>query len=160
VSLMTINFNVQRVLRKQLCLAVAVVMLSALSTSFADAQGSALIVRNDRGGVVGDRVDEIDRLKASGQRVEIRGTICLSSCTMYLGAGDVCVNPDTRFGFHGPSYYGKPLAPDYFQYWSEVISDYYPKPVRDWFMQKARHRLNGYYTVKGAELIRLGVRSC
>ena len=157
---MKIAFAAQRQLRNTLSLAIAVLVLWASSTSFAVAQGAAFIVRNDRGGIVGVRADEIRRLKASGQRVEIQGNICLSSCTMYLGAGDVCINPDTRFGFHGPSYYGKPLAPEYFEYWSEVIADHYPKPVRDWFMQKARHRLNGYYTVKGAELIRLGLPSC
>lgn len=154
------DFSVQRLLRKPLWLAIATFLIFATSTNLAFAQASAFIVRNDRGGIVGERVDEIDRLKASGQRVEIRGNICLSSCTMYLGAGDVCVTPSTRFGFHGPSYYGQPLAPEYFQYWSEVIADYYPKPVRDWFMDKARHRLNGYYTLKGAELIRLGMPAC
>ena len=157
---MTVRFVAQRVLRQPLCFAIAILLFCATSASFANAQASAFIVRNDRGGIVGERVEEIRRLKASGQRVEIQGNICLSSCTMYLGAGDVCVNPDTRFGFHGPSYYGQPLAPEYFEYWSEVIAEYYPKPVRDWFMEKARHRLNGYYTIRGTELIRLGMRSC
>lgn len=157
---MTVRFAAQRLLRQPLRFAIAVLLFCATSASFANAQASAFIVRNDRGGIVGERVEEIRRLKASGQRVEIQGNICLSSCTMYLGAGDVCVNPDTRFGFHGPSYYGQPLAPEYFEYWSEVIAEYYPKPVRDWFMEKARHRLNGYYTIRGTELIRLGMRSC
>lgn len=154
------EFGAQRVLRKVLSAAIVTVLLWTTATTFAAAQSGAFIVRNDRGGVVGDRVDEIRLLKKSGQRVEIRGNICLSSCTMYLGAGDVCVDPDTRFGFHGPSYYGQPLAPEFFDYWSEVIADYYPKPVRVWFMETARHRINGYYTVKGAELIRLGMRAC
>ena len=157
---MNTEFSAHKALRTTISLVLAVLVLWMTSTTFVQAQASAFIVRNDRGGIVGERVEEIRRLKATGQRVEIQGNICLSSCTMYLGAGDVCVNPDTRFGFHGPSYYGQPLAPEYFEYWSEVIAEYYPKPVRDWFMEKARHRLNGYYTIKGTELIRLGMRSC
>jgi hypothetical protein len=86
------------------------------------AQSGALIVRNDRGGIVGNRARQIAQLDAAGRSVEIHGDICLSSCTMYLGVEDVCVNPKTRFGFHGPSYYGQPLPPKYFDYWSEVIA--------------------------------------
>ena len=157
---MTTEFFALKHLRKSLgaVLVFFTFMFFAADTAFA--QASAYIVRNDRGGIVGDRAEEIRRLKSTGRRVEIQGDICLSSCTMYLGAGDVCVNPNTRFGFHGPSYYGKPLPPEYFDYWSDVIAEHYPKPVRDWFMQTGRHRINGYYTIRGTELIRLGMPAC
>jgi hypothetical protein len=157
---MTSMTAAQRMLRKPMRFVAALVLLPALQPEPLAAQASVHIVRNDRGGIVGTRAAEIRRIKSTGQRVEIRGRICLSSCTMYLGAGDVCVSPDTEFGFHGPSYYGKPLAPQYFEYWSEVIADHYPKPVRDWFMTKARYKQSGYHTLLGAELIRLGVESC
>lgn len=124
------------------------------------AQTGALIVRNDRGGIVGTRARQIAQLDAIGRSVEIRGDICLSSCTMYLGADDVCVHPKTRFGFHGPSYYGRPLPPKYFDYWSEVIAEHYPSVLKDWFLNTARHRIRGYHTVRGSELIRLGVKQC
>lgn len=150
----------QRLLRKPLILALACLAIGAVQPDLASAQAGVHIVGNDRGGIVSNRAAEIRRLKSSGQRVEIRGQICLSSCTMYLGAGDVCVSPDTRFGFHGPSYYGRPLAPQYFDYWSDVIAAHYPDPVRDWFMSTGRYRQNGYYTILGAELIRLGVEAC
>lgn len=123
-------------------------------------QSAVFVVGNDRGGIIGNRAKEIERLKSAGKRVEIRGRICLSSCTMYLGAGDVCVKPDTRFGFHGPSYYGRPLQKVHFDYWSEVLASHYPPAIKAWFMSDARHTKKGYHTVLGAELIRHGVPAC
>ena len=151
---------VQPLLCKPLRFAIACAIATTTTFSTAEAQSGAFIVGNDRGGIIGNRVNEIRRLKNSGQRVEIRGNICLSSCTMYLGAGDVCVNPDTRFGFHGPSFYGQPLEPQYFEYWSEVLASHYPQTIRTWFMDTARYSLRSYHTVRGAELIRHGVASC
>ena len=152
--------SAQRLLRKIPTLAAVILMMVMTQPQPLQAQAAVYIVGNDRGGIIGNRAAEIRRLKSSGKRVEIRGRVCLSSCTMYLGAGDVCVSPDTRFGFHGPSYYGKPLEKRYFDYWSDVLADHYPDPVRAWFMSTARFKQSGYYTVLGAELIRLGVEAC
>lgn len=124
------------------------------------ANTGALIVGNDRGGVIGTRAAEISRLKSANRRVEIRGNICLSSCTMYLGAGNICVSPDTRFGFHGPSYYGQPLQPEHFEYWSDIIASHYPPTIQKWFMSRARYETSNYITLRGTELIRHGVQSC
>lgn len=136
------RFAVQRLLRKPLrCAAVlAAIALGSVTPAHAQtSQSAAFVVGNDRGGVVGTRAIQIQRLKAAGRRVEIRGRICLSSCTMFLGAGNVCVHPDTRFGFHGPSYYGRPLLPSQFEYWSEVLASHYPEPVAQWYMSTGRH---------------------
>lgn len=157
---MTVFLAAQHLLRNSLRLAAILLMAATLRPEPLWAQAAVYIVNNDRGGIIGTRAAEIRRLNSSGQRVEIRGQVCLSSCTMYLGAGDVCVSPDTRFGFHGPSYYGKPLEPRYFDYWSDVLADHYPAPLRKWFMSTARYRQTGYYTILGAELIRLGVEAC
>lgn len=127
------------------------------------AGSAAMVVRvihNDRGGVVGARVQEINQIQMRQQRVEIRGKVCLSTCTMYLGAGDVCVHPDTKFGFHGPSYYGRPLKPRQFEYWSQVIASYYPEQLRGWYLNTGRYKAEGYYTMTGAQLIRLGITQC
>ena len=118
------------------------------------------VVNNDRGGVVGHRAQEIAKIQTQHQRVEIRGRVCLSSCTMYLGAGNVCVSPGTKFGFHGPTNHGRPLKPHQFVYWSEVIASYYPARLRDWYMAKGRYRSEGYYTITGAQLIAMGVSRC
>lgn len=119
-----------------------------------------IVIGNDIGGIVGNRAAEVQRIKAAGTRVEIRGDICLSSCTMYLGAGDVCISPDTDFGFHGPSFFGADLPPGEFEFWSQVIADHYNPPLREWFMREARYRQIWHYTVTGEELIRLGYPSC
>ena len=130
------------------------------SAQAAKANSQVYVVKNDRGGVVGERVAEIKMLVATGARVEITGGVCLSSCTMFLGVEDVCINPRTRFGFHGPSYYGKPLSPDRFEYWSNVIADYYPAAIRKWFLETGRYKINGYFEMEGAQLVRFGIQTC
>lgn len=152
--------NAQPCLRNKIPFAFVSAAFFALLAQPSAAQSAALIVGNDRGGVIGTRAQEVMQLKAENRRVEIRGGICLSSCTMYLGAGNVCVSPETRFGFHGPSYYGQPLLPVHFDYWSEVLASHYPPAVRQWFLDRARHTTNGYHTVLGKELIRHGVAAC
>lgn len=119
-----------------------------------------LVVGNDLGGIVSARAMEVQRINMTGTRVEIRGDICLSSCTMYLGAGDVCVSPDTDFGFHGPSFFGATLPEEDFEYWSRVIANHFNAPLREWFMREARYRQLRHYTVTGQELIRIGYPAC
>jgi hypothetical protein len=146
--------------------AVAAGFIALLATPAAHAQSqflaaqNTLIVRNDPGGVVGTRAQEIATLREQGIRVELRGEVCLSSCTMYLGLSRTCVFRGTTFGFHGPSYYGAKLSDAEFEYWSQVIAVNYPAQLRDWYMKTARYKINGYYRVKGAELIRMGVPEC
>lgn len=118
------------------------------------------VIENDRGGYIGARAIEIGQINGTGARVELRGRICYSACTMYLGADDVCVSETTTFGFHGPSQQGRPLAPRQFEHWSEVMAAHYNAPLRDWFMREARYRINGYYRVTGESLIALGYPRC
>ncbi|PCI43189.1 MAG: hypothetical protein COB49_12635 [Alphaproteobacteria bacterium] len=120
----------------------------------------AYIIGNDRGGYVSDRLRELSQLRASGQRIEIRGRICYSTCTMLLGLPQTCILPNTTFGFHGPSISGKPLAPDRFEHFSKVMAQDYPAPLRSWFMATGRTRITGLYRIKGSEIIRMGVRAC
>lgn len=122
--------------------------------------GNAYVVGNDRGGFIRDRLIELRNLRASGRRVEIRGNICYSTCTMLLGLPQTCISPDTTFGFHGPSKLGRRLPPDRFEYFSRVISQYYPAPLQSWYMTTGRNRITGMHRIKGAEIIRLGARAC
>ncbi len=134
---------------------------AAGTTGTTGARGSdVIVINNDRGGVVRKRVNEIKRLRAAHKRVEIRGRICYSSCTMYLGLPDTCVSPDTSFGFHGPSYYGTRLSNRDFEYWSNVIASHYPQPLRRWYLREGRNRISGFYKISGRELIRLGIKPC
>ena len=118
------------------------------------------IVGNDRGGLVGARAVEITALNARGGRVELRGRICYSSCTMYLGADDVCILPETTFGFHGPSRHGAVLNPSQFEHWSQVMAAHYQPPLHDWFLTTARYDINRIFRISGAQLIALGYTPC
>ncbi len=115
---------------------------------------------NDRGGVISERQKEIQTLAAKGARVEIRGAVCMSTCTMFLGSPELCISPNTRFGFHGPSDHGRPLTARQFDYWSKIIASYYPKTLARWYLSTARHRTNGYFNLSGKQLIRMGIPAC
>ena len=123
-------------------------------------QLSPMVIRNDRGGLLRDRISELHRLNRSGQAVRIEGRICYSTCTMYLGLPQTCVSPDTTFGFHGPSSYGRQLNPAIFERASQIISENYPPALRQWYMETGRYKIRSMYRISGAEIIALGVRQC
>jgi hypothetical protein len=148
------------------CGAILALLVSLLPTvasaqsSVATSSSSVMIIGNDQGGLVSSRAAEISRILAQGRHVEIRGQVCYSACTMYLGMPDTCVLPQTSFGFHGPSHYGRQLSARDFEYWSQVIASHYPAPLRTWYLAEGRTRISDYFRISGSELIRLGVRQC
>ena len=119
----------------------------------------AVVIRNDMGGDVGARANKIAAMRAAGQSVELRGSACYSACTMYLALPGTCINRRTQFGFHRPSYNGIALAPDQFEFWSQVIAAHYPPAIRSWYLREARYAVRPV-VLPGAELIRLGVPEC
>jgi hypothetical protein len=130
---------------------------------FTTAQASAnhkIIIVNDRGGIIQDRLRQIREFSSQGVEVELKGEVCLSSCTLFLALPNVCVSPNTKFGFHGPSSYGRPLPSKAFNYWSDVMARHYREGLKAWFMQTGRYRINGYYTIKGRNLAQYGYRLC
>lgn len=144
-----------------LTLMVSVLPTIAPAQSTAATSSSAImVIGNDQGGLVSRRAEEISRILAQGTHVEIRGQVCYSACTMYLGMPDTCVLPQTSFGFHGPSHYGRRLSARDFEYWSQVIASHYPDPLRNWYLTEGRTRISDYFRISGSELIRLGVRQC
>ncbi|SLN13597.1 hypothetical protein AQS8620_00182 [Aquimixticola soesokkakensis] len=126
------------------------------------AQPRRLVVTRDFGGNLSHRVAEINALRASGSRVEIPRGHCMSACTMYLGLANTCVGRNAIFGFHGPSteFHGVALPPREFEYWSTLMASYYPSQLRNWYMQKGRKIVVGHFEMRGADLIRMGVREC
>lgn len=159
--------------RERRALRPALPIMAALATAFLFAAstaealtprspkiGATIVIKNDYGGSVRKRYEEIQVINQKRQKVEIRGHVCISSCTMYLGAKNVCVSPKTTFGFHGPYRFGARLTSAEFDQWSNVISSHYPSSVRSWYMQKARHQTSSITRVKGSELIRMGVSRC
>lgn len=136
--------------------------LIAFCTATSATDSRAIIIQNDKGGAVTERAELIRDYRSAGTSVEIRGSFCLSSCTMYLGLPETCVTPQTVFGFHGPSsrHYGIALNPAAFEHWSQIMADHYPEPLRSWFLSKGRHRIVGFYEYLGSDLIRMGIRRC
>ncbi len=119
-----------------------------------------IVVGNDRGGMIGERAKAIERLRASQARVEIRGSVCYSACTMYLGISDVCVSPATTFGFHGPSRNGQALPPNEFDHWSRVMARYYPENLRRWYLETGRYAQLQPMQISGREIIKMGYQPC
>lgn len=119
-----------------------------------------LIIENDYGGYLLDRLRQIETLRGTAQPVEIRGEVCYSTCTMLLGLDTVCVLPTTTFGFHGPSRAGDPLPPDLFDRASRIIASFYPGDLRRWYLAHARHELHAVLHRSGRDLIALGVPEC
>lgn len=138
-----------------------ILLLAGTMPAGVQAQGlGALIIRNDLGGRIDLREQEIIKLRTEGRAVELRGEACVSACTMYLALDTVCVDPRTTFGFHGPSSYGKPMPPEYFEYWSQFLANHYVQPLRDWYLATARYELHQIYNISGRDLIRMGYRAC
>jgi len=122
---------------------------------------SPLVITNDRGGVVAERVEQVRAMRQAGAVVRIKGR-CYSTCTMLLGLPSACVYPSARMGFHGPQsqFYGVALPPAEFERWSRVMAGHYPPKLRAWFMQTARHITMSVVVMSGADAIRLGAKPC
>lgn len=67
----------------------------------ASAEAGALVVTSDPGGLIVPRLDQIQRLRASGRRVRLRRQ-CDSACTLYLTLppGQVCAEATAALRFH------------------------------------------------------------
>lgn len=145
-------------------LALVSMVLWSLSPATAVAQSTSeftpRIVRNDRGGVLRTRLAEIRLLRETGRPVRIEGNICYSTCTLYLGLPQTCVSPNTTFGFHGPSSWGRALDTETFNRASRIIADHYPAPLRKWYMDEARYKLRTIVRVDAKQIIQMGVRRC
>ncbi len=136
--------------------------LAALFLMSVAATSKEIQVGNDPGGRIVDRMVQIEIANRTDAQFQIIGDYCHSSCTMLLGADDVCISPQTIFGFHGPHRSNrKKMSADEFARKSASLSSYYPSPVRNWFMSKARFAgPNELLFVTGEYLIGLGVQEC
>lgn len=113
-------------------------------------------ITNDMGGSVQARLDRMSTMSEA----RIVGQ-CYSACTLYLGLPNVCVAPDARLGFHGPSTRSGILLPR--AEWDRVsheMAAHYPPAVRLWFLAEARKVTGRVVVVRGSELIEMGVKEC
>jgi len=140
----------------------SVIIAMSMIPTLAGAQSSAsqIIVGNDFGGLIWNRMVRLRDIHTSGQSVRIDGAICFSTCTMYLGLANVCISSDTVFGFHGPTANDRQLGERDFEYLSTLIASYYPPALRAWYLQTGRYSTNRIYRIRGSELIRLGLPAC
>ena len=121
---------------------------------------NVVVIGNDYGGVLVQRLANLQALRLRGTTVEIRGDICASACTLYLGLENTCILPQTRFGFHGPSSHGKPLPRADYERLSQVVAAQYPSVLRDWYVTSGRLTLRRMQYISGRTLIDLGLRQC
>ena len=117
----------------------------------------AVVIGNDYGGLLLERIEQVRALLAANRPIEIRGEFCLSTCTMLLSLPNVCTRPATAFGFHGPSYAGRPLDPALFERASQVIASFYPPELRNWYLEAARFEIVEYSAKTGQDLIDMGI---
>lgn len=120
-----------------------------------------ITVRNDKGGSLQERLNQIATLRETNEPVRITG-YCASACTMYLGLPNACVTRSARLAFHGPQtqFYGVGLTATDFEQWSRVIADQYPPRVRAAYLRDWRYTTVGTIEISGTEAIRMGVREC
>lgn len=140
--------------RHSAALAVAVALLPIGS--------QAEIVRRDMGGDLNQRVVQVEQMRAAGTPVRIEG-LCVSACTLYLGLPNACVSPGAALGFHGPRTRlpGIPLPAADFERLTQVMANYYPGAIREWFMREARMlNTSDYYVLTGRQAISMGARQC
>lgn len=155
-------------LARRLCAAAVVAGVACFSSTEIRAQervgaqsnGTEIVVRDDLGGFIRSRMEELRRIEAAGHSVRIERGACYSTCTMYLGLENMCTTPFVTFGFHRPFAINRRLSQQEFDYLSELIASYYPPPIKTWYLETGRYRSNGIYRIKGSEMIRLGVRAC
>ncbi len=123
---------------------------------------SQILVTNDLGGPVIERMRRVDRMRSQGVGAAIPYGRCISACTLYLGLPNTCVGRSAEFGFHGPSAAtrGLGLPLDEFQRVTAAMANYYPEPVRSWFVSTARYVTGTYYRVSGSQLIQMGFAEC
>ncbi len=116
-------------------LITAPLLMAAIGAAHAlpSTAGSAVTIRNDRGGQVIHYALKMLRLKEAGHSVRFSGR-CDSACTLYLALprSKTCVSPGASFGFHLP--YGASRAGN--QVAAQYLLSSYPGWVRSWIADK------------------------
>ena len=123
---------------------VAWIIYQVVSSALAE---TYIVDRNDRGGITKPYYDRMINANRNGDRIEIRNDVCMSACTFYLGAWDVCVMRKTRFGFHGMTRWF--IIPN--RKANPALASLYPAPLDAWFLENVAGQQTKILT--GAELI-------
>lgn len=114
------------------------------------------------GGDVQAMAASVQRLGMRGDPVEVRGD-CWSACTMLLALGrQVCTEPGSKWGFHGPSsiYPGIPLPESRNAQLVEMIAQHLPGPLAAQYRAEWS-KTTKFHVITGARLIAAGyVEDC
>jgi hypothetical protein len=109
-------------------------LCAALLACGISSASATMRIAGDRGGQIGQYLQNFATVRSSGERVVIDGN-CLSACTMVLGlipADHVCATSRARFGFHAawmPDENGRPVTSPM---GTQALWNIYPAPVRHW----------------------------
>jgi hypothetical protein len=124
-------------------------------------RGAAVILREHPGGYVIGTISDVEDLNTLGLPVRIVGRYCHSACTLFLGAREVCVSPDTVFGFHQPRKAGGKVQISAAELRASIgkLADHYRPGLREWWMNKGS-RSKDIITMTGRELTRFGYQLC
>jgi hypothetical protein len=105
----------------------------------------------DGGGLVDKYLRQTAYYRSTGQ--ELRLVNCRSACTMALSLPNSCVYPHSVLKFHA-AYDANTKAIDYG--WTNRLMSMYPIRVQ----QRLGSLERNYKTLRGSELIKLGIRRC
>ena len=109
----------------------------------------------DGGGLLRDYAARVKKVA----RAEIRGT-CVSACTMYLAARDVCVDKQALLWFHAAY---DPHTRKISATGNAALVSHWPAPVRDWAARVGALGSVSFTwrrTLSGVGLIAMGVADC
>jgi hypothetical protein len=98
------------------------------------ASSGAVRIAGDRGGRIGKYLDRYDAIRTSGKTVIIDG-LCLSACTMVLGAvshDKICVTSHANLGFHAAYDLGTKGHTVTNLEATQLLYSHYSSAVRDW----------------------------
>ena len=110
------------------------VLGAALLASGVSSASATMLIAEDRGGQIGQYLQNFAAVRESGERVVIDGN-CLSACTMVLGLiprDRICATSRARFGFHAawmPDDDGRPVTSPL---GTQALWNIYPHDVRRW----------------------------
>jgi len=124
-------------------------------------RNAQVIIRDHPGGYLIGTIADVEDINALGLPVRIVGRSCLSACTLFLGARDVCVSPRTSFGFHQPgAAKGRgPIDQGTLDAAIRRAADMYRPGLRDWWLERGS-RSKRLVHLSGRELARFGYRLC
>lgn len=124
-------------------------------------RNAQVIVRDHPGGYLMGTIADVEDINALGLPVRIVGRSCVSACTLFLGARDVCVSQRTSFGFHQPGRAkGRgPLDPGTLDAAIRKAAEQYRPGLRDWWLKRGSRSKRLTY-LSGRELTRFGYRKC